>query len=68
MMNSAPVLHWSRIRFNLEAYSRRENIKFENIPEGETGKEDTEKVSRTFLETELGLAMLQMLKYSESIV
>ena len=38
----------------LEAYSRRENIKFENIPEEETIKEDTEKVLRTFLETELG--------------
>lgn len=38
----------------LEAYSRRENIKFENIPEEETDKEDTETVLRTFLETELG--------------
>ena len=28
----------------LEAYSRRENIKFENIPEDATGKEDTETV------------------------
>ena len=38
----------------LEAYSRRENIKFENIPEEETNKEDTEMALRTFLETELG--------------
>ena len=38
----------------LEAYSRHENIKFENIPEEETNKEDTETVLRTFLETELG--------------
>ena len=40
----------------LEAYSRRENIKFENILEEETDKEDTEKVLRTFLETELGFS------------
>ena len=38
----------------LEAYSRRENIKFENIPEEETNKEDTEIALRNFLETELG--------------
>ena len=38
----------------LEAYSRRENIKFENIPEQETNKEGTEMALRTFLETELG--------------
>ena len=41
----------------LESYSRRENIKFENIQE-ETGhgahQEDTEDVLRTFLETHLG--------------
>ena len=41
----------------LEAYSRRENIKFENIKE-ETGQgahqEDTENVLRSFLETHLG--------------
>ena len=41
----------------LEAYSRRENIKFENIQE-ETGhgahQEDTEKVLRSFLKTHLG--------------
>ena len=37
----------------LEAYSRRENIIFENIVQ-ETDKEDTELVVRTFLETELG--------------
>lgn len=38
----------------MEAYSRRGKIKFENIPEEETDKEDTEMVLRTFLETELG--------------
>ena len=37
----------------LEAYSRRENIIFENILQA-TVKEDTESVLRTFLETELG--------------
>lgn len=37
----------------MEAYSRRGKIKFENIPEEETDKEDTEMVLRTFLETEL---------------
>ena len=40
----------------LEAYSRRENIKFENIPEEGTEKEDTEMVLRTFLEMELGFS------------
>ena len=41
----------------LEAYSRRENIKFENIeeePEPNGRQEDTETVLRNFLETELG--------------
>ena len=40
----------------LEAYSRRENIKFENIKEFEEGsdKENTEHVLRLFMETELG--------------
>ena len=38
----------------LEAYSRGKNIKFENIPEEETNKEDTEMALHTFLETELG--------------
>lgn len=38
----------------MEAYSRRGKIKFENIPEEETDKEDKEMVLRTFLETELG--------------
>ena len=38
----------------LKAYSRCENVKFENIPEEETNKEDTETVLRTFLEMELG--------------
>ena len=41
--------------FYLKAYTRRENIKFENIPEEEKNKEDTETVLRTFLETELGI-------------
>lgn len=38
----------------MEAYSRRGKIKFENIPEEETDKEDKEMVLRTFIETELG--------------
>ena len=40
----------------LEAYSRRENIKFENINEFEEGgeKENTEEVLPLFMETELG--------------
>ena len=40
----------------LEAYSRRENIKFENINEFEDGsdKEDAEQVLRNFMDTELG--------------
>ena len=40
----------------LEAYSRRENIKFENINEFEEGsdKENTEHILRLFMETELG--------------
>ena len=38
----------------LEGYSRHENIKFENITEEKTDKEETEKVLRTFLETKLG--------------
>lgn len=38
----------------LEAYSRRENIKFENIPEDTSSKEDTEMVLRSFIERELG--------------
>ena len=41
----------------LEAYSRRENIKFENIeevPDLNTHQEDTERVLRNFLESELG--------------
>ena len=40
----------------LEAYSRRENIKFENIEEVpglNTHQEDTERVLRNFLESEL---------------
>ena len=40
----------------LEAYSRRENIKFENIPEEPTGKEDTETVLRSFMERDLGFS------------
>ena len=38
----------------LEAYSRRENIKFENIPEDISSKEETEMVLRSFTERELG--------------
>lgn len=41
----------------LEAYSRRENIKFNNIPEAPSprnGLEDTEEVLRSFLEKQLG--------------
>ena len=40
----------------LEAYSRRENIKFENINELEEGgeKENTEKVLRLLMATALG--------------
>ena len=38
----------------LEAYSRRENIKFENISEDDNDNEDTEQRLRTFLETDLG--------------
>ena len=38
----------------LEAYSRRENLKFENIPENVESGEDTELVLRSFLERELG--------------
>ena len=39
----------------LEAYSRRENLKFENIVEENDGREDTESVLRDFLKRELGL-------------
>ena len=38
---------------SLEAYSRRENIIFENVPQA-TDKKDTESVLRTFLEMGLG--------------
>ena len=38
----------------LEAYSWRENIKFENINKDDNDDEDTEKRLRTFLETDLG--------------
>ena len=38
----------------LEAYSRRENLKFENIPENVESGEDTELVLRSFLERDLG--------------
>ena len=38
----------------LEAYSRRENLKLENIPEDDASREDTELVLRSFLERELG--------------
>ena len=39
-------------QFYLEAYSRRENLKFENILEDDTSREDTELVLRS--ERELG--------------
>ena len=39
--------------FYLEAYSRRENIIFENMLQA-THKEETKSVLRTFLEMELG--------------
>ena len=39
---------------SLEAYSRRENLKFENIPENVESGEDTELVLHSFLERELG--------------
>ena len=38
----------------LEAYSRRENLKFENISENVASGEDTEFVLRSFLERDLG--------------
>lgn len=38
----------------LEAYSRRENLRFESIPEDATNKEDTETALRSFMETHLG--------------
>ena len=38
----------------LEAYSRRENLKFENIPETVESGVDKELVLRSFLERELG--------------
>ena len=38
----------------LEAYSRRENLKFENIPENVASAENTELVLRSFLERDLG--------------
>ena len=42
----------------MEAYSRRENIKFMDIKEETTvdGKEDTEEVFRSFLERDQGYA------------
>ena len=38
----------------LEGYSRRENIKFENINEADNDDEDTEQRLGSFLETDLG--------------
>ena len=46
----------------LETYSRRKNVKFENIPEEETNKEDTEMA---FWKRNWVLATLPMFKYSE---
>ena len=39
----------------LEAYSRRENLKFAGIPEDREGQEDTRKVLAEFLSTKLGI-------------
>ena len=38
----------------LEAYSRRENLKFENIPEDDASREDTALVLHSFQEKDLG--------------
>jgi len=38
----------------LEAYSRCENLKFENIPEDNLSREDTELVLRSFVKRDLG--------------
>ena len=38
----------------LEAYSRRDNLKFENIPEDHESRGDSELVLRSFLERDLG--------------
>ena len=38
----------------LEAYSRRENLKVENIPEDYASREDTELVLRSFVKRDLG--------------
>ena len=46
------VLNHCAIPAPLEAYSRRENIKFFNIPEAR--EEDTEEVLRNFMERDLG--------------
>ena len=55
----------------LEAYSRRENKKFNNIPESPSprnGLEDTEAVLRSFLEKQLGYhdaSSVEMLRFKE---
>ena len=53
---SAKIKDLETKKLYLEAYSRRENIKFENINEFEEGsdKEDTEQALCLFMETELG--------------
>ena len=52
----------------LEAYSRRENLKFENIV-AEDDRENTEEILRDFLEMELGCkdAKLNLWRYKDSI-
>ena len=48
----------------LEAYSRRENIKFMNIEEGsQDQREDTEEILRDFLERELGYVDAQNVEF-----
>ncbi|CAH3030880.1 unnamed protein product [Porites evermanni] len=48
----------------LEAYSRRENIKFMNIEEGPQDQpEDTEEILRDFLERELGYVDAQSVEF-----
>ena len=52
----------------LEAYSRRENIKFNNIPESPSprnGLEDTEEVLRSFLESSWAIMMQVLLTFKE---
>ena len=51
----------------LEAYSRRENIKFMNIEEGPQDQpEDTEEILRDFLERELGFVDAQNVEFQRA--